>query len=135
MRKFMAAVVAAAMLVSMAAGAALTISNQFDAPVRAGFFRVMVSDITIGTYATGGVALTPGMVGMNTIYWVDCGADTARTRLITAKWIPSTGNIMCFYNAAYDSVRAATTRATEATEVANSYTLSTCTIRAMIWGK
>ena len=47
MRKFMAAVVAAAMLVPMAAGAALTISNQFDAPVRAGFFRVMVSDITI----------------------------------------------------------------------------------------
>jgi hypothetical protein len=136
----MAAVVAAAMLaVPVMATAALTITNKFDAPENVGFFKVMVSDITIGTYATGGVALAPGAVGMSTIYFVDCGADTARTRLITTKWISSTGNIMCFYNAVQDSVGGTTkhvgTRVSVGTEVANGWTLSTCTVRAMIWGR
>ena len=115
---------------------ALTLSKVFDTPQSfGGWAKVQVVDVTIGTYATGGIALTPELLGFDNIYFVNDGADTARTKLITTKWISSTGMIMCFYASAYDSVYAATTKTTVATEVANGYTLSTCTIRLMVVGR
>jgi hypothetical protein len=119
---------------------ALTLTKVFDTPQNfGGWAKVQVVDVTIGTYATGGIVLTPELLGFDDIYFVNDGSDTARTRLITTKWISSTGMVMCFYNAVTDSVggtvKHAGTRVAAGTEVANGYTLSTCVVRLMVVGK
>lgn len=120
----------------MATAAGLTITNKFDAPQNMGYFRVQVADVTFdSSYPTGGETLTPGLLGLTTIYWVSTGVDTARTRLWNVTWDSTNATLQAWYTAAYDSVYAATTRAAVVAEAGSTYNLSTLTARMTFIGR
>jgi hypothetical protein len=112
----------------------------FDTPQNfGGWFNAQVVDVTIGTYATDGIALTPELLGFDNIYWVSAGSDTAHGRMINTQWIASTGMIVCYYATVQDSVGGTTkhvgTRTPAGAQVGNGVTLATCTVRLMVIGR
>src|SRR3954464_9907861 len=76
--------------------------------------RVVIADVTVGTYATGGVALTPSLVGLTTIEHVSVGSGNVSTT---------------FYNTVWDRTNAKLIVASGAAQTANSTDLSGLTVR------
>lgn len=76
--------------------------------------RVVIADVTVGTYATGGIALAPSLVGLTTIEHVSVGSGNVST---------------AFYNTVWDRANAKLIVATGAAQASNALDLTTLTVR------
>jgi len=127
---------AALVAVPMFANGALTVVKRFDTPQHMGWFKAMIADITFdSSYDAGGEAITPGMVGLSSIFYATAGSDTARKRLYTVTWDETNSNLMAFVNYARGSADTSGVRATYVREATTSYNLSTLTVRMLFIGR
>jgi hypothetical protein len=118
------------------ATAALSITNLFDAPQNMGYVRVQVATVTFDSaYAASGETLTPGLLGLTTIYWASAGVDTARKSLWNVTWDSTNGVLQAWKVFNRDSADTSSTRGTFIHEAATNYNLSTLSCRMTFIGR
>lgn len=71
---------------------AATVTNDNDSPVSTGAIASASGTVNLGTYATGGVAITPAMVGLGAFV----GAPEFSAQGYTFAWVASTGKVLVY---------------------------------------